>query len=64
MAGPSAEALLRSFERLPLQEQQAVAVEILRRSVRQQVPLLDDEELVGIADQLFVTLDEREDAPA
>ena len=64
MAGLTAEALLRSFELLPLPEQREVATEILRRAGRLQLPPLEDDELVGIADQLFVALNEREEARA
>jgi len=56
----SAQQVIDSFERLTEAEKQRVALEILRRSAQLEVPPLTDEELIGAAEDLFLTLDARE----
>jgi len=56
----SAQEIIESFEDLPDAEKQRVAYEILRRSVYLDVPPLTDEELVVVAEDLFLALDARE----
>jgi hypothetical protein len=56
----SARQIIDSFEQLPASEKQRVAFEILRRSAQFHVPSLTDEELIGAAEDLFLTLDARE----
>lgn len=51
---------LSTFEALPLEEQHNVLVELLRRETRNPVPSLTDEDLLGLADELFQQLDRRE----
>jgi hypothetical protein len=52
--------LLDSFDLLSVEEQQAVACEILRRLRNVDLPPLSDEELVANAEALFLELDHRE----
>jgi hypothetical protein len=56
----SAQQIIESFEGLPESEKQRVAYEILRRSVYLDVPPLTDEELVSVAEDLFLALEARE----
>jgi hypothetical protein len=56
----SAQQIIESFEALPESEKQKVAYEILRRSVYLDVPPLTNEELVAVAEDLFLALDARE----
>ncbi len=51
--------LIDSFDALPDAEKHEVAVEILKR-VRQKRDDLSEAEWVGVADQLFCTLDDEE----
>ncbi|MCT7981381.1 MULTISPECIES: hypothetical protein [Laspinema] len=55
-----AQELLKNFDDLPETEQQALAVEILKRVVNFDVPPLTDEDLVLNAEELFLALDEQE----
>jgi hypothetical protein len=55
-----AQELLKNFDDLPQTEQQALAVEILKRVVNFDVPPLTDEDLVLNAEELFLALDEQE----
>lgn len=57
---PTAEGMLKTFDGLALQEQREVAAEILRRSRNLDWPSLTDNELVQMADSVFVQLDEAE----
>lgn len=59
-----AQQLLTSFDRLAYAEQQAVALEILRRTADFDIPALSDEELIGQAEELFLKLDKAEAADA
>jgi hypothetical protein len=52
--------LLDSFDLLSAAEKQAVACEILRRMRDVDLPPFSDEELVLIAEALFLELDRRE----
>jgi len=52
--------LLDAFAFLSVEEQQAVACEILRRLRDVDLPQLSDEELVSSAEALFLELDCRE----
>ena len=52
--------LLKTFELLPVTEQQQFAVEILKRTVHWNLPMLSDEELVLNAENIFVALDQQE----
>ena len=52
--------LLDTFDRLSVEEQQAVACEILRRMQDVDLPPLSDEEFVCSAEALFLELDRRE----
>ena len=56
----SVQQIIDSFERLPDPEKQKVAYEILRRSVHLEVPTLADGDLVAVAEDLFLTLEEQE----
>ena len=56
----SVQALLESFERLPDEAKREAASEIMRRSVKFSLPLLEDETLVEAADNLFLELDKHE----
>jgi hypothetical protein len=56
----SAQNLIKSFDRLPKDEQQAVASEILKRALILDLPSLSDEELTLSAEELFLDLDRRE----
>jgi hypothetical protein len=55
-----AKSVLRSFDLLPDADKLEVATEILRRSLRGEVPPLGDEDLVAAAEELFLELDRRE----
>jgi hypothetical protein len=54
--------LLSEFERLGEAERSEVAAEILRRVLDVETPMLRDEELLMLADQVFLELEEREAA--
>ncbi|MBI4441863.1 MAG: hypothetical protein HY649_00650 [Acidobacteria bacterium] len=56
----SVEALLESFERLPDEAKREAASEIIRRSVKLSLPLLEDEALVEAAEKVFLELDQHE----
>jgi len=56
----SAQEVLDSFDLLPETEKQAVASEILRRTINFDLPSFSDEELVLSAEELFLALDRRE----
>jgi hypothetical protein len=54
------ESILQSFERLSMPDKREVASEIIRRSLSLDLPPLSDDELVRIANELFVSLDQNE----
>ena len=56
----TAAQLLATFESLPEQEQHELLVAILRRSGELPDTVVSDDQLVGIADELFQTLDAEE----
>jgi hypothetical protein len=56
----SVETLLESFERLPQDAKIEAASEILKRSMKLDLPPLTEEFLLQIADSVFVQLDEEE----
>ncbi|MEW6756262.1 MAG: hypothetical protein AB1505_35615 [Candidatus Latescibacterota bacterium] len=60
MSTAAKQAVLRSFDLLPEHEKQEVAAEIIRRAVQLHLVPLADEELVSLAEELFLELDERE----
>jgi hypothetical protein len=53
-------AILQSFDMLPEVEKRELATEIIRRSQALDVLPLTDEQLVGAAEEVFLTLDRRE----
>jgi hypothetical protein len=52
--------LLNSFEQLPETDKREAAAEILRRSLQNDFPPLEDTALVECAEELFLSLDQRE----
>ena len=56
----TATQLLATFESLPEQEQHESLISMLRLSGELPDTLVSDEQLVGIADELFQTLDAEE----
>jgi hypothetical protein len=52
--------LMATFESLPRQEQHELLTEMLRRSGELPATLLADDDLVGLADELFQALDAEE----
>jgi hypothetical protein len=52
--------VLETFESLPEDDQQAVVVEILRRTTKRDYPTLDDSDYVFAADQVFLEYDREE----
>ena len=55
-----AKTLLDTFDALPDPERQEVTREILRRTVRAEYGPPDDEELLALADDVFLELDRGE----
>lgn len=55
-----AQEILKNFDNLPNTEQQAIAIEILKRVIDFDVLPLTDEDLVLNAEELFLALDEQE----
>jgi hypothetical protein len=55
-----AQEILKNFDNLPNTEQQAIAIEILKRVIDFDVFPLTDEDLVLNAEELFLALDEQE----
>ncbi len=53
------EEILQTYELLAEGEKREVASEILRRSLSLDSPTLSDEQLVGIAEGLFLELDKQ-----
>ena len=60
MARSAVQQILEYFDRLPDTDKRDVAAEIMRRTIRLDVPSLADEELVLAAEDLFLELDQRE----
>ena len=56
----TATQLLATFESLPEKEQHELLIAMLRRSGELPDTLVADDQLVGLADQLFQTLDAEE----
>jgi len=56
----SAKQLLDSFDRLPDTDKREVAAEIIRRTVKFDLPSLTDEELILNAEDRLLELDKRE----
>jgi len=52
--------VINSFEALPPGEQREVMVELLRKTAQWDNPPLTDDELVRMADEVFLELDRRE----
>lgn len=52
--------LLASFDSLPAHEQHELLIAMLRRSGELPETFISDDQLVGIADELFQTLDAEE----
>ena len=57
---PAVQNVIRSFELLPDVDKKEVATEILRRTLRLDLPPLTDEDLILNAEELFLELDRRE----
>lgn len=55
-----AQEILKNFDELPKIEQRVIALEILKRVIKFDVPPLTDEDLVLNAEELFLVLDEEE----
>jgi hypothetical protein len=51
---------MTSFEQLSDQDKQTVAIEILRRMIDVDLPVLSDEELTLNAEELFLSLEQSE----
>ena len=56
----SVETLLESFERLPDEAKREAASEIIRRSLKFNLPPLAEEALVEAAENVFLELDKHE----
>ena len=56
----STKQILKSFDQLPEAEKRQLAYEIIRRTVRLDLPELTDEELILNAEEIFLELDKRE----
>lgn len=56
--------MLRSFDLLPDGDKRELAGEILRRSLALDEPPLSDDELLGLADERFLELDQCEASDA
>lgn len=54
------DSILRSFELLTEADKWKLASEIIRRSLELQAPALSDEQLVAIAEDVFLELDRSE----
>jgi hypothetical protein len=56
----SVQHLIETFEELPEDEKQELAIEIIKRTVNFDIPPLTDEELILNAENIFLELDKRE----
>jgi hypothetical protein len=54
--------VINSFDALPIVEQREVMAELLRKAAQWDTPPLSDDELVRLADEVFLELDRREAA--
>jgi hypothetical protein len=61
--GNAARRLLEAFEALPAEEQREVQAELLRREIEAPYSPVSDDELVAVADEVFVMYDEEESGP-
>ncbi|HUT09236.1 MAG TPA: hypothetical protein VMY42_01965 [Thermoguttaceae bacterium] len=61
---PEVQDILYSFESLPNEDKRELASEIMRRSLKLDVPPVSDDELVSIAEQVFLELDRSESPDA
>lgn len=52
--------IIKTFDRLPIDEQKEVIKIILRRNIDVETPVLSDEELILNAEEIFLELDRRE----
>jgi len=59
-----AQNLIRSFDSLQEPDKIEVAAEIIRRSVALDMPPLSDDQLIAIADELFLEMDKEESKDA
>ncbi len=59
-----AQNLLRSFDLLQEADKREVAAEIIRRSSATDVPPLSDDQLIAIADEVFLEMDKEESKDA
>jgi hypothetical protein len=57
----AAQKMIKTFEALPEDDQRSVVLEILRRTVTEDYPPVDEADLVLAADQVFLDLDRREE---
>jgi hypothetical protein len=55
--GNAARRLIEAFEALPVEEQREVKLELLRREIELPYPSITDEEMLAVADELFVMYD-------
>ncbi len=62
MMSTDSQQVIANFEALPLVEQREVMAELLRKTVRWDTPPLTDDELVRLADEVFLEMDRREAA--
>jgi hypothetical protein len=58
----SAQAVIAAFDELPSSEREAVVSELLRRMALSDHAAPSDDELTAAADQVFQTLDQRENS--
>jgi len=61
---PEVRDILCSFELLPNEDKRELASEIMRRSLKFDMPPVSDEEFVSIAEQVFLELDRSESPDA
>jgi hypothetical protein len=54
--------VINGFDALPIVEQREVMAELLRKAAQWDTPPLSDDELVRLADEVFLELDRREAA--
>ena len=54
--------LIAKFDALPVVEQREVMAALLRKTIQWDTPPLSDDELVRLADEVFLELDRREAA--
>jgi hypothetical protein len=54
--------VINGFEALPIVEQREVIAELLRKAAQWDTPSLSDDELVRLADDIFLEMDRREAA--